>query len=1019
MPEYLKELRACRRRLEKEDRGTTISDVSFSRKMLRCSGLNSHEQRSVLAAAGATWDATAIESALLLMHGDAHTEDKRRLAAIKTYPQRSTGKGNRTSYPKGKGKEKSKPFGVHYEEEVTSVEGEECDEEETWTEDIPEDDQWEMEEEEGDEEPTDEYQEGDDEILEAFYAAKAKMQKRGLRPPGKAKGSGRSTGKSLEEKKKTSKCSDCGKLGHWRGDPVCEKVKTGQTQPFKKSSASSPQTVMLCEHVGHSDLEEVLCLSEDHVVPIYDVYMMNADRSTAGWEIVPSVSQEEWAIQDCLVNRGVQTDETYILDMKAGKPFQRLVTVLPSSSSHAETPPSVIPDDVTDLCLLQYTVAQLKTWLREHGMSTSGNKDKLIERILEHQLQREIMTDQSDCAHVNLTNGGNATHSWKRCKDCKKIVHRVHKVTGVEEHLVGVCQAERLLHEVTVPSEAASSALAVEAASSALAVEAASSALAVEAASSALAVETTSSAATRDLAEIPLTPQKRTITCCTLTPEKSCKSCCECGGTRNVTKCSGENGDVCPTMCCLCRNCLGLEMCACCWDTHYDTLQIPSNSTCCECGSSTGLTACPGSVVQDCSCELCATCVGMHLCQCCRELGQREALVVHSAVDEVVHSVTIANTTKLESVVADSGCRRNVAGSSWHERMRVLMQEHGLCPQRVERIEKFRFGDERIEQSTHAWQYPVRMGNSPVLIVLDVAEVSCACPALLSNGSMETLKVILDFDKMCVTSSKLQLCVPLTKSTSGHPVIDLMLPSEEDRLLPSGFRLGQRESSVLTSHANTELEMLFEHLHQMTVPRHYTRTNLWSEGQQKEPPRSALLGAYTVRGSGVSEWTNKQWELVQMIHKCAKLRKGCRSRDDYLAVMVNQHVPEDDCVLHRDKNNLPGSLNWVRASVRSHGKGHVKGGRIWVADPSGDQPIPKGVRIPEDYQGVRVGRFLNPMEDWIAFDQTQYHCVEPLSGPCQRSSIVLFSPSGLSRLSLAHWSELEHAGRSRGPAGRD
>eukprot|EP00971_Amphidinium_carterae_P175580 3480490-Amphidinium_carterae.3 len=126
--------------------------------------------------------------------------------------------------------------------------------------------------------------------------------------------------------------------------------------------------------------------------------------------------------------------------------------------------------------------------------------------------------------------------------------------------------------------------------------------------------------------------------------------------------------------------------------------------------------------------------------------------------------------------------------------------------------------------------------------------------------------------------------------------------------------------------------------------------------------------------------------------------------------MGKQNVPEDDYVLHRDKNNLPSSLNWVRASVCSHGKGHVKGGRIWVADPSGDQPIPKGVCVPEDYQGVRMGRFMNPMEDWIAFDQTQYHCVEPLSGPGQRSSIVLFSPSGLSRLSLSHWTELEHAG---------
>eukprot|EP00971_Amphidinium_carterae_P175578 3480490-Amphidinium_carterae.1 len=128
-----------------------------------------------MAAAGATWDAVAFESALL-----------------------------------------------------EPVEGEEFDEDEAWTEDIPEDD----------------YQEGDDEILQAFFAAKAKLQKRGLRPLGKPKGFGRSTGKCWEENKKTSKGSDCGKMAHWRGDPVCENVKTGQTQPFNYTCARFPQTVM-------------------------------------------------------------------------------------------------------------------------------------------------------------------------------------------------------------------------------------------------------------------------------------------------------------------------------------------------------------------------------------------------------------------------------------------------------------------------------------------------------------------------------------------------------------------------------------------------------------------------------------------------------------------------------------------------------------------------------------------------------------------------------------------------------
>eukprot|EP00971_Amphidinium_carterae_P178240 3535643-Amphidinium_carterae.1 len=173
------------------------------------------------------------------------------------------------------------------------------------------------------------------------------------------------------------------------------------------------------------------------------------------------------------------------------------------------------------------------------------------------------------------------------------------------------------------------------------------------------------------------------------------------------------------------------------------------------------------------------------------------------------------------------------------------------------------------------------------------------------------------------------------------------------------------------------------------------------------PPRSALLGAYTTRGAGVSEWTKKQLELLELVHKCAKLRRGCRSRDEYLSVMVNQHVAQDDYVLHRDKNNLPGSLNWVRASICEQDGSATKGGRIWVADYAGPSPVPTGVRIPEGYSGPRKGRFLNPMEGWIAFDQSQYHCVEPLKGKGYRSSVVLFTPSGLSRLSCADWNELE------------
>ena len=35
------------------------------------------------------------------------------------------------------------------------------------------------------------------------------------------------------DRKKSSTCKDCGKPGHWKGDPQCPEVVAGRTKPFK------------------------------------------------------------------------------------------------------------------------------------------------------------------------------------------------------------------------------------------------------------------------------------------------------------------------------------------------------------------------------------------------------------------------------------------------------------------------------------------------------------------------------------------------------------------------------------------------------------------------------------------------------------------------------------------------------------------------------------------------------------------------------------------------------------------
>ena len=60
MRDYLMALRNSRIKMEREDPGSMVSDLSYARKMLRKSGLTRMEQRQVLGTAGAAWDTSKI-----------------------------------------------------------------------------------------------------------------------------------------------------------------------------------------------------------------------------------------------------------------------------------------------------------------------------------------------------------------------------------------------------------------------------------------------------------------------------------------------------------------------------------------------------------------------------------------------------------------------------------------------------------------------------------------------------------------------------------------------------------------------------------------------------------------------------------------------------------------------------------------------------------------------------------------------------------------------------------------------
>jgi len=196
---------------------------------------------------------------LRLTYGDAHKDDHRRPF------HRGTGSSNHHGNFKKSFRKPFKPrrFGTHV---MDTVEEEECDEAQDYynypDEEEPYDDNHDEEyddehkhheddehEQHEDDEHEDEDDDDDQEQLEQLWETfiqfvkagkKLRSKSKGWRPKGKGKGKGKgksknpgngmngmpSTSGAFNSGKKTGKCLDCGKFGHWKGDPECEHVKS-------------------------------------------------------------------------------------------------------------------------------------------------------------------------------------------------------------------------------------------------------------------------------------------------------------------------------------------------------------------------------------------------------------------------------------------------------------------------------------------------------------------------------------------------------------------------------------------------------------------------------------------------------------------------------------------------------------------------------------------------------------------------------------------------------------------------
>ena len=78
------------------------------------------------------------------------------------------------------------------------------------------------------------------------------MEEKGKPPKGRGKGETR----SVDQRKKKSKCSSCKQTGHWHGDPECPNVKSGQDPPRDPGAAASSVNYNASEASPSSRREE-------------------------------------------------------------------------------------------------------------------------------------------------------------------------------------------------------------------------------------------------------------------------------------------------------------------------------------------------------------------------------------------------------------------------------------------------------------------------------------------------------------------------------------------------------------------------------------------------------------------------------------------------------------------------------------------------------------------------------------------------------------------------------------------
>ena len=135
----------------------------------------------------------------------------------------------------------------------------------------------------------------------------------------------------------------------------------------------------------------------------------------------------------------------------------------------------------------------------------------------------------------------------------------------------------------------------------------------------------------------------------------------------------------------------------------------------------------------------------------------------------------------------DSGCARSCGGPEVHAKMHSFLEPYGIIPIQLNKQEEFIFGNNQVEMSDCAFQYPVYF-NGKLVGAIDIARLPVPCPALYSKRMMKQWKHVLDFDKQETRIGEFDLTYPFKDTI---PILDIFqMPQQLERKeIPPCFRM--------------------------------------------------------------------------------------------------------------------------------------------------------------------------------------------------------------------------------------